>query len=66
MSFVLAEGLGLIAVMVLVIRPLVVALAAWRSKLYPRASLRRLDGAAGDRGGGDGVGVRALPDAGRR
>ena len=32
-SFVLAEGLGLIAVMVLVIRPLVVALAAWRSPL---------------------------------
>ncbi len=32
-SAVLAEGLGLIAVMVFVIRPLVVAVAAWRSKL---------------------------------
>jgi NhaP-type Na+/H+ or K+/H+ antiporter len=32
-SSVLAEGLGLIAVIVLVIRPLVVALAAWRSPL---------------------------------
>ncbi len=35
-SAVLAEGLGLIAVMVFVIRPLVVALAAWRSPLSLR------------------------------
>jgi NhaP-type Na+/H+ or K+/H+ antiporter len=33
---VLAEGLGLIAVMVFVVRPLVVALAAWRSRLTLR------------------------------
>jgi NhaP-type Na+/H+ or K+/H+ antiporter len=35
-SAVLAEGLGLIAVIVFVIRPLVVALAAWRSTLTLR------------------------------
>ena len=35
-SAVLAKGLGLIAVMVFVIRPLVVALAAWRSRLTLR------------------------------
>lgn len=35
-SAVLAEGLGLIAVMVFVIRPLAVALAAWRSPLSLR------------------------------
>jgi NhaP-type Na+/H+ or K+/H+ antiporter len=35
-SAVLAEGLGLVAVMVVVIRPLIVALATWRSTLSLR------------------------------
>ena len=69
-SAVLAGPLALVAIMVLVIRPLAVALAPGARASPARARIRRMDGAPRDRGRLDGIRLRAraqpAPRPGRR